>query len=259
MFCPQPTTPPPPPPPTPHPPTPPPHHHHHHHHQPLNPLTPSPIAISRQYTDFSFAIQHFEHVFDNQLRLKGAYELLNPRALKFLYLNKLHIFQCLGKILCFKFQRVPLKFHTIYLTRTMQDTIYIVYTNRIFKSSYAFLNRSGRRNSGITSKGYLRQIRILRIQDICIRDLWKSRKQFNQCGWYVLVPCRGIDRKYGFVTSKEFCKSLRPTILANWHAIRLAGHDEVVERNTICFITYPAQEQVKRCDNVKKILFDSKI
>ena len=56
---------------------------------------------------------------------KNAYGLLNPRTLKFSYLNKIHIFQCLGKIFCVEFQRVPLKFHSKYLTHTLRDTIYI--------------------------------------------------------------------------------------------------------------------------------------
>ena len=38
-----------------------------------------------------------------------ANELLNIRALNFSQLNKMHIFQCLGKIFCVEFQRVPLK------------------------------------------------------------------------------------------------------------------------------------------------------
>ena len=49
-------------------------------------------------------------------RFKKAYELLNLRALKFSPLNKIHIFQCMGKIFCVEFQRYPLKFHTKYLT-----------------------------------------------------------------------------------------------------------------------------------------------
>ena len=43
---------------------------------------------------------------------------LNQRALKLLHLNKIHIFQCMGKIFCVEFQRVPLKFHTKYLAHT---------------------------------------------------------------------------------------------------------------------------------------------
>ena len=45
-------------------------------------------------------------------RFKNTYELLNVRALKFSCLNKMHIFQCMGKILCVEFQRVPLKYNT---------------------------------------------------------------------------------------------------------------------------------------------------
>ena len=51
-------------------------------------------------------------------RFKNTYELLNLRALKISKLHKNHIFQCMGKIFCVEFQRVPLKFHTKYLTHT---------------------------------------------------------------------------------------------------------------------------------------------
>ena len=52
---------------------------------------------------------------------KNAYELLNLRALKISMLYKNHIFQCMGKIFCVEFQRVPLKFHTKYLSHTLKD------------------------------------------------------------------------------------------------------------------------------------------
>ena len=54
-------------------------------------------------------------------RFKNAYELLNLRALKI----ENHIFQCMGKIFCVEFQRVPLKFHTKYLTHTLKDVDFI--------------------------------------------------------------------------------------------------------------------------------------
>ena len=47
---------------------------------------------------------------------KKTYELINLGALKSSLLNKLHIFQCMGKIFWVEFQRAPLKFHTKYLT-----------------------------------------------------------------------------------------------------------------------------------------------
>ena len=64
-------------------------------------------------------------------RFKNTYELLNLRALKFSYVNKIHIFQCMGKIFCVK--RYPLKFHTKYLTHTLKDMIFMQFWN--FKSS----------------------------------------------------------------------------------------------------------------------------
>ena len=57
--------------------------------------------------------------------LKNTYELLNLRALKISKLHKNHIFQCMGKIFCVEFQRVPLKFHTKYLTHTLKDVDFI--------------------------------------------------------------------------------------------------------------------------------------
>ena len=40
-------------------------------------------------------------------------------------LCKTHTFQCMGKIFCVKFQRVPLKFHTKYLTHTLKNVDFI--------------------------------------------------------------------------------------------------------------------------------------
>ena len=56
---------------------------------------------------------------------KNAYELLNLRALKISMLYKNHIVQCMGKIFCVEFQRVPLKFHTKYLAHTLKNVDFI--------------------------------------------------------------------------------------------------------------------------------------
>ena len=77
-------------------------------------------------------------------RFKNTYELLNLRTLKFSYVNKINIVQCMGKIFCVEFQRYPLKFPTKYLTHTLKDMI--LYNIEIlralrFKSSCAFLKR----------------------------------------------------------------------------------------------------------------------
>ena len=58
-------------------------------------------------------------------RFNNTYELLNLRALKISKLHKNHIFQCMGKIFCVEFQRVPLKFHTKYITHTLKDVDFI--------------------------------------------------------------------------------------------------------------------------------------
>ena len=67
-------------------------------------------------------------------RFKNTFELLNLRALKLSIVDKIIIFQCMGKIFCVEFQRYPLKFHTKYLTHTLKDVDFI--HNRKYKSSY---------------------------------------------------------------------------------------------------------------------------
>ena len=64
---------------------------------------------------------------------KNTYELLNLKALKFSHANKIHMFQCMGKIFCVEFQRYPLIFHTKYLIHTLKDMIFIQHWH--FKSS----------------------------------------------------------------------------------------------------------------------------
>ena len=66
-------------------------------------------------------------------RFKNTFELLNQRALKFLPVDKIYIFQCMGKIFCVECQRYPLKFHTKDLTHTLIVVIFIQHRN--FKSS----------------------------------------------------------------------------------------------------------------------------
>ena len=66
-------------------------------------------------------------------RPENTYELLNLSALNFSPVNKVHIFQCMGKIFCVEFQWYPLKCHTKYLTHTLKYMIFIQHWN--FKSS----------------------------------------------------------------------------------------------------------------------------
>ena len=75
-------------------------------------------------------------------RFKKAYELLNLRALKFSPLNKIHIFECMGKIFCVEFQRYPLNSTQNILP--IHWKVRFLYNIEIlralrFKSSYAFL------------------------------------------------------------------------------------------------------------------------
>ena len=67
-------------------------------------------------------------------RFKNIDELLNLRALNFSPVNKIYIFQCMGKIFYVEFQRYPLKFRIKYLTHTLKDAIVIQLWNS--KSSY---------------------------------------------------------------------------------------------------------------------------
>ena len=46
---------------------------------------------------------------------------MNLRPLKISMLYKNHIFQCMGKIFCVEFQRIPFKFHIKYLAHTLKD------------------------------------------------------------------------------------------------------------------------------------------
>ena len=59
------------------------------------------------------------------LGFRGAFMLLNLRALKISILYKNRIFQHMGMIFCAEFQRYPLKFHTKYLTHTLKDVYFI--------------------------------------------------------------------------------------------------------------------------------------
>ena len=72
-------------------------------------------------------------------RFKNTYELLKLRALKFSLVNKIHIFPCMGKIFCVEFQRIPLKFHTKYLTHTLEDVIFIQHWNSKSSKNYELI------------------------------------------------------------------------------------------------------------------------
>ena len=53
---------------------------------------------------------------------KNTYALLNLGTRRFSLLNKIHIFQCMGKIFC-------VKFHTKYLTHTLKDDVFMEHLN----------------------------------------------------------------------------------------------------------------------------------
>ena len=86
-------------------------------------------CISVVYLSVPSIFAHFPFTVGSQ----NTYELLNLRALKFPLVNKIYIFQSMGKIICVEFQMYPLKFHPKYLTHTLKDVIFIQHRN--FKSS----------------------------------------------------------------------------------------------------------------------------
>ena len=63
----------------------------------------------------------YNSLHDNLGRFKNTCELLNLRALKISTLDKIHIFQCVGKTFCVEFQREPLKFRPKNLKHTLKD------------------------------------------------------------------------------------------------------------------------------------------
>ena len=77
-------------------------------------------------------------------RFKKTYELLNLRALKISPVNKIHIFQCMGKIFCAEFQRYP--WNSTQNILPIHWKVRFLYNIGIlralrFKSSYAFFKR----------------------------------------------------------------------------------------------------------------------
>ena len=80
------------------------------------------IIISNRMV--SYVCYMYDHVGPGG-RFKNTYELLNLRPLKISKLQKNHIFHCMGKIFCVEFQRIPLQFHTQFLTHTLKDVDFI--------------------------------------------------------------------------------------------------------------------------------------
>ena len=53
------------------------------------------------------------------------------------------MFQCMGKIFCVEFQRVPLKFHTKYLFHTLNDVVFIQCFD---PQGHSFMTKSGKKS-----------------------------------------------------------------------------------------------------------------
>ena len=62
---------------------------------------------------------------------KSTYELINLTVLKISKWHKNRICQCMDKTFCVDFQRYPLKFHTIYLTRTLKGSLWKFESSKI--------------------------------------------------------------------------------------------------------------------------------
>ena len=87
-----------------------------------------------QLTNANFTNKLYTYI--TRGRFENTYELVNLGARQFIFINKLRIFQCMGKIFCVEFQWGPLRFHKKYLTHTLKKTIFIQYWK--FKSSQIY-------------------------------------------------------------------------------------------------------------------------
>ena len=97
-----------------------------------------------QWTGSSLVQVMAHHLYGTRGHFKNTYELLNVRALKFSTVNKINIFQCMGKIFCVEFQRYPLNSTQNILP--IHWKIWFLYNIEIlrvlrFKSLYEFLKR----------------------------------------------------------------------------------------------------------------------
>ena len=83
-----------------------------HFHISLNVLTSYKwLQINSEPSSFCHSPEH---------HFRGAYIFLNLYTFQYSPYNKIHIFECMGKILCVEFQREPLKFLSKYLTHTFK-------------------------------------------------------------------------------------------------------------------------------------------
>ena len=92
---------------------------------------------------------------ESERRFKNAYELANLGALKYSILNKLYVFQCMGKIVCVEFQRALLKFHKNILPIRWK-TRFLYITPDMFSIHLLFCMTVGQHNgaykNGVTLK-----------------------------------------------------------------------------------------------------------
>ena len=93
---------------------------------------------SRKYTDHVFADLYLMFIIIYFVNKRPGVIKKHSCALKsksswIVTCEKIHIFQCVGKISCVEFQRYPLKFRAKYLTHTLKNMIVKQHWN--FKSS----------------------------------------------------------------------------------------------------------------------------
>ena len=96
---------------------------------PMN--SPHKWPITRKMFPFDDVIMGYWQMLGESLtwvpgeRFQNTYELLSVRALENSILYKNQILHCVSKIFCVEFQRVHLKFHSKYLTRTLKNDNFI--------------------------------------------------------------------------------------------------------------------------------------
>ena len=128
------------------------------------------------------------------MRFKNAYELLNLRAIKISMLYKNHIFQCMGKIFCAEFQRVPFEIS--------------------HKISYPYIER----------RGFYSQVEIEELLDLRTHKCFWNDQKILSCLWW-RVNCEYLSVGSGgacyksvmtssngniFLVTGHFCEGIPP-------------------------------------------------
>ena len=144
------------------------------------------------------------HVDKTWGRFKNTYELLKLRALKVLPVNKIYIFQCMGKIFCVEFQRYPFKFLTKNLTHILKDMIFIQHWN--FKSqrfsighyilvmNLIFISFGQSASQVVKPRKFLERETILFLEDgtiLIISQQWRRCSLMHICNAVIFIYWEG--------------------------------------------------------------------